>query len=658
MASTPPTTVLPRPPVLALLLPILVALLAYAESLDGGWIFDDLAVFVEGSAMAKGHWWSVAFGTAHTPLANRPFTCWTFAVNPTVAGSVVMGLRVGNLLLHVANALLLLGVVRRCLLAPNLSGRFTAARATWLATAVATLWACHPLGVDAVAYVTQRTTLLMSCCFLVALYATLRRWRAVVVVALALGMASKEELVAAPLLIVLFERVFLLPDWHALRNEARYYAALAATWLVLAVCVALGPSNMTVGFAAVQKVTAFQWLMTQASVILHYLRLVVWPQGLRGVYDWGIVRDLGSALLPLLAVAALFVAVMWQWRTRPWLAWLGTMFFLLLGPTSSLMPIVTEVAAERRMYLPMLAVLVPLVLAVEALLRRHAGAVRLPVVAGVALAVVTVPFVLAARAHAALFHDQKVFWTVAYEQNDLTSGSMVSAIILGAYANVLHDQGKLQEAIAMVERGMKCEAKMERVPLTYGEFLREAGRLDESEAVLRELLRTRPDVGPAHGVLAFILVTRHEAALVQGLADPSDPRLAEAVQLAQRAYELDAQPAFLNTLGMALTRQGKVVEAERVLRDTLREEPDFLDAKKSLAALLCFTNRMPEGLVMLREVAAGKPKDTKLRLSIVQGYLQIGDTASAILMLREVLRIEPGRQDAQQLLLQLESAPR
>lgn len=59
MASTPPTTVLPRPPVLALLLPILVALLAYAESLDGGWIFDDLAVFVEGSAMAKGHWWSV-----------------------------------------------------------------------------------------------------------------------------------------------------------------------------------------------------------------------------------------------------------------------------------------------------------------------------------------------------------------------------------------------------------------------------------------------------------------------------------------------------------------------------------------------------------------------------------------------------------------------
>jgi predicted Zn-dependent protease len=310
------------------------------------------------------------------------------------------------------------------------------------------------------------------------------------------------------------------------------------------------------------------------------------------------------------------------------------------------------------MYLPMLAVLVPLVLAVEALLRRHAGAARLPVVAGTALAVVTVPFVLAARAHAALFQDQKVFWTAAYQQNEMTSGSMVSAIILGAYAQIVHDEGKLQEALALLERAMRCEAKMERIPLTYGEFLREAGRLDESEAVLRELLRTRPDVGPAHGVLAFILVTRHEAALVQGLAGPSDPRLVEAVQLAKRAYELDAQPAFLNTLGMALTRQGNMVDAERVLRDVLREEPDFLDAKKSLAALLCFTDRMSEGIKLLREVAAGKPKDTTLRLSIVQAYLQVGDTASAILMLREVLSIEPGRQDAQQLLQQLESAPR
>ena len=48
----------------------------------------------------------------------------------------------------------------------------------------------------------------------------------------------------------------------------------------------------------------------------------------------------------------------------------GAWFFVILAPTSSVVPIVTEVAAEHRMYLPLAAVIVVAVLGVDALLRR------------------------------------------------------------------------------------------------------------------------------------------------------------------------------------------------------------------------------------------------------------------------------------------------
>lgn len=137
----------------ALLAPLAAALLAHAGPMGGEFVYDDTKVFVDRSALAAGDWWSAAFGAWHQPLANRPFTCLTFAWQPTF-GSVVAAYRLGNLVLHVLCALLVFGVVRRCLLAPNLAGRFAPATAARLAAVIAGLWACHPLGTDAVVYIT------------------------------------------------------------------------------------------------------------------------------------------------------------------------------------------------------------------------------------------------------------------------------------------------------------------------------------------------------------------------------------------------------------------------------------------------------------------------------------------------------------------------
>jgi Flp pilus assembly protein TadD len=391
--------------------------------------------------------------------------------------------------------------------------------------------------------------------------------------------------------------------------------------------------------------------MTESGVLLHYLRLCVWPHPLRGAYDEGIVRDLGAALPAMLVLTALFAGTVWQWRQRPWLGWLGALFFLLLGPTSSVMPIVTEVAAERRMYLPMLSVLVPVALLASRL-------APVPAMRWTLGALVVVPSILATRTHVRTYADERSFWTAAGFESGTSDRSLVASMILGAQARLAHEEGRPGDALALLEQAMQCEAVMDRTRLLYGRYLQAAGRLAEAEVVLRDMIELDPTLAAPRALLAFVLVAQHEAAMARGQAGPSDPRLVEAVNLASSARSAVEDPATLNTLGMALSRQGRLPEAEGVLREALRLDPDLLDAKKSLGAVLCFGGRTSEGVALLQQVADARPKEVSLRLAIAHAHMQTGNLAAAEATLQEVLRVSPDHPAALQLLDQLRGGGR
>src|SRR4029078_10067531 len=110
--------------------------------------------------------------------------------------------------------------VRRTLCLPYFAGRFDAA-AGWLALSVSTLWALHPLQTETVIYATQRTELMMALFYLATLYWSLRYWtidgtrsqRSLWLIAAAIsclaGMMSKEVMVSAPLIVLLYDRAFI-----------------------------------------------------------------------------------------------------------------------------------------------------------------------------------------------------------------------------------------------------------------------------------------------------------------------------------------------------------------------------------------------------------------------------------------------------------------
>ncbi|HSC28489.1 MAG TPA: glycosyltransferase family 39 protein, partial [Vicinamibacterales bacterium] len=241
---------------------VLAGALTYWNSLSGPFVFDDRGSILDNHTIEK-LWDPSVFSAPHeTPVAGRPVVNVSFALNYALGGRDVRGYHAGNVAVHLLCALLVFGIVRRTLQLPANQARFGRAGVD-MAFAAALIWAVHPLNSEVVNYLTQRTESLMALFYLLVLYAGIRAidkrvagrrrlgWEAIAVVSSALGMACKESMATVPLVILLYDRVFVFDSLRrALRDRWPFYTALAATWLVLAAMMWTAPRTLSAGFAA------------------------------------------------------------------------------------------------------------------------------------------------------------------------------------------------------------------------------------------------------------------------------------------------------------------------------------------------------------------------------------------------------------------------
>ena len=394
---------------------VLAGALVYANALDGPFLFDDENSIGNNPTISR-------LGTAlspprDTPVAGRPVVNLTFALNYAADGLDVTGYHVVNVAIHVAVALLLFGVVSRTFRlkveATHTNTATTSSAATStapgrgrgfplqpedFALAAALIWLLHPLNSEAVNYLTERTESVMAFFYLLTLYCSIRgfrlqpegKWTAAAIAACALGMLAKESMVTAPVAVVLYDRIFRFGSLReAFAARRGLYAGLAATWLVLA-GVLLSEPRTSVGFDA--GTTPWVYLLNQAEVITRYLRLTIWPREL--VLDYGLPRalTLGDVLPQALLIVALIIATLAALWFKPAIGFLGAWFFLTLAPTSSFVPIATEVGAERRMYLPLMAIAVGVVAALGRAFSRppRDADERVPATFAIAVAIICI----------------------------------------------------------------------------------------------------------------------------------------------------------------------------------------------------------------------------------------------------------------------------
>jgi tetratricopeptide (TPR) repeat protein len=386
----------------ALILAILCGLAAYSDSLRGPFIFDDIDAILNNPQVNRST--PHADTNAPTTLSGRPILRATFILDYAVGGLHIEVYHITNLLIHFAAGVVLFGIVHRNLTSAHFWGDRFGHSAPWLAGAVSAVWLVHPLNTEAVTYTVQRAESLAGFFYLLVIYFLIRNWRLAAVAACALGLGTKEVVATAPLLALLYDRTFIAGSFAAaLKSRALLYLGLGATWIIPIIGIVNGSRTHSIG-----NLSPLTYAQTQLGVIAHYIALIFWPQNLvLDYYDWPNAH--GAAVgLPAIFVAILILLTLVSLWLRPWLGFLGAWFFLILAPSSSFLPIFTEIAAEHRMYLPLIAPVVLLIVGGWAILSRTlAGAWTAAFLLTVILAA------LAARTFLrnAEYQDPQTIWT-------------------------------------------------------------------------------------------------------------------------------------------------------------------------------------------------------------------------------------------------------
>lgn len=540
----------------------LVGAVCYANSLDGEFVFDDIES-IPGNPSIR------SFGSAWSPppcttVDGRPLANASFALNYALNGLDVSGFHLFNIVLHVATAVAIFVLARGTLLLPAIPDVFRA-RATEIALAVGLLWVAHPLGTEVVSYTVQRCEGLAALFTVLTLCGLL--WgdrsahgaaaRAYVgsIAACSLGVLSKETAVVAPVLAILYDRAFLAGSFReVIRRRWWVHAGLFSTWLLAGwlVCSTAGRGG-TAGLGA--GVSPWHYAAIQAGWVLHYLRLSIWPDPL--VFDYGPTVgpvETGTWVSSAVVLALLVLTVILCIR-RSRIGFLPVAFVLLLAPSSSFIPVATQVAAERRIYLALAIVIT--------------GVVILAVWAGSRLSV-----------------------TEPVRQRVLVGLLVACVVLFGTLTRIRNED--YRTACALWTDTAEKMPDNARARTNAGRELLARSRTADAVAQLRIAVALAPDDPRPHNMLGFALLAQREL----GAAITS---FREVVRLAPNSSEATAN------LAMVLQMAGRPEEAIDWYCKAIALAPENADAHFGLGQALRSLGREREAQESFSTAARLKP---------------------------------------------------
>ena len=648
---------------------VLLGVLAYANSLGGVFIIDDFYTIVDNpdireplsTSLVRSSW-------GESAVLGRPVVALTFAINYSLHGLDVRGYHVGNIAVHLLCALVLFALIRRI------------SHSLVFAFVCASLWMLHPLNSEVINYISQRTESMMALFYLLTIYASIRAhtaprawpWMLAALATSALGVWSKQSMVTIVLAVLLVDYTLFYDSLKAaLRSRWRFYLGVTAASLgVGLITTYLSPTSRAVGFGS--GPSPWIYLLNQSVIITRYIRLAIWPSDLVTEYGYPVSYSLLDVLPSMIFVGGLFVLAVVALRYRRKLGLVGLWFFLTLGVTSSVAPIATEVGAERRMYLPLIA-LVVLGVAPFAQLSRHLTRHgRLP-----ARAVTAGCVVLWAATAAALGA------TTVARNREYSSGLLLASVTFERWPNAytrhwlaeeLLIAGRREEAIAQLREANRGDA---RAHFTLGRVLFQDGHLAEAREQLQTFVRLEPERVEAVDARAMM----GRALLAEGRLDEAAEQFRMVLQMQSSFFDahlglaevLDAQQRYGEAatryrayftaggtnagawlpFGIALARAGRADEAIQVLRRAVEHFPESHLGHRSLAAMLLERNDVPAAAQHAQRAVALNPGDSASRDLLGVTLAAQGRTEQAAFEFREALRLDSTNDTAREHLEQV-----
>ena len=573
------------------LAPLLIAaaiVAAYAGAFTTPFLFDDTSI-LETRELRTLSWRTVSGST-------RPLVQLSLALNWLAGGANPLGYHLFNVGVHALAALTLFGLVARTLELGRLAGRWCAA-ARPFALVVGLLFAVHPLQTQSVTYVVQRAESLMALCYLFTLYALVRgagssdpaRWYAASVAACALGMATKPVMVTAPITALCYDAVFLAGSWtSAWRRRRALHVGLMASWLLLAMLLAGdNESAATAGFTT-REITLGAYARSQPEIVLRYLELVFWPQGLVLDYAWPPAAGFRGVVAPTAVLALAVALTLWMVRRSRELAALVAAFLLILAPSSSFIPI-KDLAFEHRMYLPLAPVLI----------------------------------LVAAGAWTAI---QRLGLPRSGERRVVVA--VASAAVIALVALTIDRNRDYRSALAMWTDVVAKRPHNARAHSNLGLALINDRQIEEGIASIRASLRLDPDAAEAHNNWGFALARQKRFA-------ESEPHYREAIRLKPQYAEAH------NNLGVALMEGGRLEEAALQYREALRLRPEFVEAYSNLGNVRVGQGRIAESMPEYLRALAIDPTHAEVQFNLALALARLGRREDALVHASEALRLRP-----------------
>jgi protein O-mannosyl-transferase len=531
-------------------------------------------------------------GSKGGSVVRRPFLSLTFALNYRLLGPEPQGFFAVNLALHLCAGLLLLGVVRRTLEREPLRARY-GSRALGIALAVATLWTVHPVQTESVTYVVQRAEGLMGFFYLLTMYCAVRgfsatrrgAWYVASIVSCALGMATKETMGTAPLLVLLYDVIFVSPSLAAaLKRRPGYYTALAATWLIPAALIVMTLNDATRDFTEGRNLA---YALAQLRVVLHYVRLALWPHPLYLYVNTNLhlFRSGVTPVLPYVAsglILAVFIGgTVWGVVRRQWFGFVGAWFFLILAPSSSFIA-ATDTIQEHRLYLSLAAVIVILVIGGDALVRRLARPLCEHTVGRieallVSLGIVTLVVLTRNRNAAygsefgAIYPADRPEALSILASHELAHGNLQGA--LNAFDELIGEMPeRIADGSANAPAGGEALVSSANLHYTFANVLCRNRYFEAAKLHFDLATHTDPQLAVAHNNLGALLA-------MEGDFSGARPHLEAAIRVRPEF------PQAHRNLGLLHLREGDVGRARQELEAALAFAPGFEGPREDLAWL-------------------------------------------------------------------------
>lgn len=613
----------------------LAALVAYSNSFSAPFVFDD-----EFSIVENPHIRSLSLDAFRAPdqssVAGRPIASFTLAIDHAIGGLDPASYHRTNLAIHILAGLALFGFLRATFAGDRLRDRY-GNRATPLAFAIALVWLVHPLQTESVTYVVQRVESLMGLFFLATFFCFARAaasprpapWRIATVACALLGMASKEVMVAAPPLLLIYDRLFLSSSWReTFARRGKLHAAVWATLALLVALVAGGPRADSAGFgmSGREKVTALEYARSQFGVILHYLRLCFWPHPLVLDYSWPVANRAREIVPQAIVVLGLVVATLAAIPRRPDLAFAGLWFFFALGPTSSFMPIV-DLAFEHRMYVPLAGVVAVVVVAADGAIARFAAADRATATRAAALALVAAALVATTIRRNEDYRTGLDLYTDVVDKNpDNPRGR-------NNRGTQLYREERFAEAEAEFRAAVALDPDYVDALYNLGNAVVAQGRFDEAIAAYESALA----VAPAH---VDSLVNLSTALLAAERRDEAEPRMRAALNVPPERAEQ------YRRLAENFARLGKLEDARRTYLRAIQVDPKDAPSHLALGNMYFDDGNGSEALRHLTAAIAIAPNDAAIVGSYAVLTAHAGRADEALGLFRRAHSLAPDSMDA------------